>query len=69
MVDAAASLLEIKNTTSEAVRAYSFMTDWLAGEFWHCERRVIVEFPVRPHKPMRIDAGSKWRRGIKGGEI
>ena len=24
---------------------------------------------VRPHKPMRIDAGSKWRRGIKSREI
>ena len=36
-VDAAVSLLEIKNTMSEQVRANKFIMDWLAGEFWHCE--------------------------------
>ena len=44
IVDAVASLLEIKNTAREAIRGYTFITDWLAGEFWHCELRDIAEF-------------------------
>ena len=66
IVDAAASLLEIKNTTSAAVRGDALITDWIAGEFWHCEPREVI---VRFHEPMRIDAGSKWRQGVKSREL
>ena len=44
IVDAAASLLEIKNTASEVVRGDTFIMGWLAGGFWHCEPRDITEF-------------------------
>ena len=60
MVDAAASLLEIKNTASEAVRGYTFITDWLAGEFGIANRD-ITEFVCQTSQ---TDAHRRWKRMV-----
>ena len=44
IIGAAVSLLQIKNTASAAVRGYAFITDWISGEFWHCEPGETIEF-------------------------
>ena len=43
---------------SEAVKDYTFITDWLAGELWDCEAREIIEFVCQIS---RTDAHRCWK--------